>query len=281
VEAEPEVGGRMRWVRRLPTLGDWGRIVDHRQVLLSKLRNVEVITGRYLTAEDVLDYGAQLVVVATGSRWSGDGVQSSTHEPIDGASDDLPHVLTPEQVMGGKRPPGSRVIVYDAEGYFVGPGIAELLAAEGLEVHLVTSLEVVSPISDLTLEGPMLRQHLHEAGVSMHRGVTVLAVEPGRVTGEDEFEEPWSLETDGLVLVTQQVSDDALYRALEADPSALETNGIEAVYRIGDCVAPRMISEAIFDGHRLAREIDGPDPSIPRPFDRERGLPDVDPVRAG
>ena len=106
VEAEPDIGGRMRWVRRLPTLGDWGRIVDHRKVMLSKLRNVEMVTGRRLSAEDVRDYGAQLVVIATGSRWSGEGVQSSTHEPIDGASASLPHVLTPEQVMDGKRPPG-------------------------------------------------------------------------------------------------------------------------------------------------------------------------------
>jgi dimethylamine/trimethylamine dehydrogenase len=277
VEASDDIGGRMRWVRRLPTLGDWGRIVDHRKVMLSKLRNVEVITGRRLSAEDVRDYGAQLVVVATGSHWSGEGLQSSTHDPIEGASASLPHVLTPEQVMEGKRPPGGRVVVYDAEGYFVGPGIAELLANEGLEVLLVTSLEVVSPISDLTLEGPMLRQQLHEAGVTAHRGVTILAVEPGRVSGEDEYEEPWSIEADGIVLVTQQVSDDSLYRELVADPSGLDASGIDAVYRIGDCVAPRMISEAIFDGHRLAREIDGEDPAVALPFDRERKVPDVEP----
>lgn len=66
------------------------------------------------------------------------------------------------------------------------------------------------------------------------------------------------------MLVTQQVSDDALYREL-VDPGGLEAAGIEAVYRIGDCVAPRMISEAIFDGHRLAREIDGEDPSVALP----------------
>jgi dimethylamine/trimethylamine dehydrogenase len=278
VEASDVIGGRMRWVRRLPTLGDWGRIVDHRKVMLSKLRNVEVVTGRRLSAEDVRDYGAKLVVVATGSHWSGEGLQSSTHEPIEGASASLPHVLTPEQVMEGKRPPGRRVVVYDAEGYFVGPGIAELLANEGLETQLVTSLEVVSPISDLTLEGPMLRQHLHERGVTAHRSVTILAVEPGRVSGEDEFEEPWSLEADGIVLVTQQVSDDALYRELVAGPAGLEASGVEAVYRIGDCMAPRMISEAIFDGHRLAREIDGDDPSVALPFDRERNVPDVEPV---
>jgi dimethylamine/trimethylamine dehydrogenase len=246
--------------------------------MLSKLRNVEVVTGKRLSPEDVRDYGAQLVVVATGSQWSGEGLQSSTHEPIDGASASLPHVLTPEQVMDGKRPVGRRVVVYDAEGYFVGPGIAELLAKDGFEVDFVTSLDVVSPISDLTLEGPMLRQHLHDAGVTMHRGVTVLALEPGLASGEDEFEVPWSLETDGIVLVTQQVSDDALYLDLAADESALAGEGIEAVYRIGDCVAPRIISEAIFDGHRLAREIDGTDPSIALPFDRERNVPDVDPV---
>jgi dimethylamine/trimethylamine dehydrogenase len=228
----------------------------------------------------VRDYGAQLVIVATGSHWSGEGKQSSTHEPIDGASSSLTHVLTPEQVMDGKRPAGPRVVVYDAEGYFVGPGIAELLANEGFAVDLVTSLDVVSPISDLTLEGPMLRQHLHGAGVTMHRGVTILAVESGQVSGEDEFEEPWSMESDGVVLVTQQVSDDALYRELIGDRAALDAAGIDAVYRIGDCVAPRMISEAIFDGHRLAREIDGPDPSIALPFDRERNAPDVDPVTA-
>ena len=278
LEAEPEIGGQLRWVRRLPTLGDWGRIVDHRRVMLSKLRGVDVVTRRRLSTEEVLDYGAQIVVVATGSRWSGEGLQSTTHDPIEGAADDLPHVLTPEQVMEGKRPPGTRIVVYDAEGYFVGPGIAQVLAAEGLDVHLVTALDVVSPISDLTLEGPMLRRHLHDAGVVAHRGVTVTAVEPGHVSGEDAFEEPWSLEADGVVLVTQRVSDDHLYRELTSDRTRLAAAGIEAVYRIGDCVAPRMISEAIFEGHRLAREIDGPHPDVPLPFERERRIPDVEPV---
>jgi dimethylamine/trimethylamine dehydrogenase len=280
VEADAEIGGRMRWVQRLPSLGDWGRIVDHRKVMLSKLRSVEVVTGRRLSAAEVLDYGAQLVIVATGSRWSAEGLQSATHEPIEGASAGLPHVLTPERVMAGDRPSGRRVAVYDAEGYFVGPGIAELLANEGFEVELVTSLEVVSPILDLTLEGPMLRLRLHEFGVRMHRGVTILSIEEERVSGVDAFEEPWALETDGIVLVTQQVSDDALYRELVGDRARLQAAGIEAVHRTGDCVAPRMISESIFDGHRLAREIDGADPSVALPFDRERSLPEVAPLAA-
>jgi len=41
------------------------------------------------------------------------------------------------------------------------------------------------------------------------------------------------------------------------------------VHLIGDAVAPRIISEAVFDGHRLAREIDRPDPGRPVPYLRE------------
>jgi len=273
VETEDELGGKLRWIRRLPTLGDWGRIVDHRKVLLDKLPNVTVVTGKRLSAADVLDYGAAVVVLATGSNWSAEGLQSNTHEPIEGAS--LPHVLTPERVAeGGERTPGRRVLVYDAEGYFTGPGIADLLAREGLEVVLVTSLDVVSPLSDLTVEGPLLRQALHDAGVSMVTGVTLTAIEPGRARGETEFGEPWTLEVDGVVLVTQQVSDDALYHELVGDPGALAAAGIDRVIRIGDAVAPRMISEAVFEGHRAAREIELPDPMAVRLFDRERRIPE-------
>jgi dimethylamine/trimethylamine dehydrogenase len=44
------------------------------------------------------------------------------------------------------------------------------------------------------------------------------------------------------------------------------------VYRIGDCVALRLIADCVFDGHRLAREIDSPNPAAPLPFIRERRL---------
>jgi dimethylamine/trimethylamine dehydrogenase len=240
-------------------------------VQLSKLRNVEVITSRRLTAADVLDYGAQLVVVATGSRWSDTGLQGPTHEPITGAVASVPYVLTPEQVvLDGKRPSGPGVVVYDADGYYVGAGVAELLAGEGFEVHLVTPFPVVSPVSDETLEGEELRHHLHERGVVVHRDVTVTAVGPGLVGGHDEFGEPWSLAASAVVLVTMQVADDALYRELAADPDALRDAGIEGLHRIGDCLAPRMISEAVFDGHRLAMEIESDDPDVALPYARER-----------
>jgi dimethylamine/trimethylamine dehydrogenase len=260
----------MRWTRQLPTLGDWGRITDYRASQLAKLDNVEVITGRRLTGSDILDYGAQIVIVATGSTWRGDGVQPE-HADIAGADASLANVMTPEQVMvDGKRPAPGTVVVYDADGYYVGPGICEQLAGEGFEVHLVTPFGVVSPVSDESLEGDMLRPHLHKVGVTAHRGVVVTGIDGSGVYGYDEFDDPFSLPCTGAILVTQQRSDDALYNELIANQDALTSAGIHAVYSIGDAVAPRPISESVFDGHRLAREIDSDDPMRPLPYLRER-----------
>jgi dimethylamine/trimethylamine dehydrogenase len=270
VDAEREIGGIMRWVPQLPGLGEWARVLNWRRVQLEKLRNVEVLTGLRLDAEAVLAYGAELVIVATGSHWAGDGLNATTHEPIPGADPAEPWVLTPEQVMiEGKRPPGSRVVVYDAEGYFVAAGVAELLALEGYAVELITPFDVVAPVTDETLEGSLLRRRLHDAGIAMRRNLTITSIGRRSLTCETEFAEQLEIAADGIVLVTQRRSDDALYHALRADErTAVE--GIEAMYRIGDCVAPRMIAECIFDGHRLAREIDAADPSVPLPFKRER-----------
>jgi dimethylamine/trimethylamine dehydrogenase len=271
VEADPEIGGIMRWIPRLPGLGEWGRVLNWRAVQLQKLGNVEVIAGTRLDAAAVREYGAEIVVVAAGARWAGDGVNFLTHEAIPGAEASLPHVLTPEQVMlEGKLPPGERVVVFDADGYFMGPGLAEKLVADGYRVELVTCHDLVSPLSDETLEGALLRQHLHDVGVRMRTGTLLTGIEPGRLAAKDHLGEPLELEADAVVLVSQRLSDEGLYLELKEDEEALRGQGIEAVFRIGDCVAPRLIAEAIFDGHRLGREIDAEDPAVPLPYKRER-----------
>ena len=101
--------------RSCPGLGEWGRVVNYRRIQLDKLKNVEIITGTELAAKDVLDYGAEIVVAATGSSWATDGMNGITHEPIPGADATLPHVLTPEQVMVGRRR-SAKVVVVDADG---------------------------------------------------------------------------------------------------------------------------------------------------------------------
>ena len=258
---------------RLPGLSEWGRLLGWRTVQLQRLRrNVEIVTGVTIGLTDALAYGAELVIVATGSRWATDGLSGVTFAPIPGANAEGPWVLTPEQIMlEGKRPPGRRVVVYDCEGYFMGAGLAELLCEEGNEVVLATPHELAAPVCHETLERPRLLRRLHDIGVQTMTEVSLEALQPGLALGLGPFEAPVRLEFDGIVLVTQRISRDGLYRELVEQPAEiLASAGIEGVYRVGDCVAPRVLGDAIFDGHRLAREIDGRDPSLPLPYLRER-----------
>lgn len=267
IDASRELGGMLSWVSTLPTLGEWARVINYRRVQLDKHANVEVILGKRLSTDDVLAYGAEMVVIATGSRWSGDGLNFATHEPIPGADSSAAHVLTPEQIMlDGKRPAGKRVVVLDSDGYYMGPGLAEVLASEGFLVEIITPLQKVSPFSDETLEGNLLRSRLASLGITWRTLTIVDAIEPGRMLVRDSMARNDQIEMDAVVLVTHRVSNERIYLDLSADPQRLGQNGIVGVYRVGDCVAPRTFSDAILDGHRLARQIDAPDPAIPPPM---------------
>jgi dimethylamine/trimethylamine dehydrogenase len=272
VEADTEIGGCMRFIPTLPGLGEWARVVNYRRIQLDKLRNVEVIPRKRLDAEAVRDYGAEIVIVATGARWEGDGMNGVTHDLIEGAGADQPHVLTPDQVFEGK-PYGKRVVVYDTDGYFMGVSMAEKLAREGSEVTYVTPFEAIGPYTHYTLENPRLNRTLRAIGVEVASGRVLTEIQAGSVTLVDAWtEEAEQRESDSVLLVTQRVSTDALYHELKADPDALTSAGIASVFRIGDCEVPQIVADAIFSGHRLAREIDSPDPAVPLPYIRERRL---------
>lgn len=120
----------------------------------------------------------------------------------------------------------------------------------------------------------MMHRELHRLGVHLHSETMVERLDPGHVSAYDVWNPAHKeeFEVDSVVLCTARISDRDLYDELKADPVALEAEGVESVYLIGDAAAPRMIVDCIFDGHRLAREIDSPDPSVPLPFIRERRL---------
>ena len=80
-----------------------------------------------MTADDVLTYGADRVVVAVGSHWATDGLEQRDPRADPGRRcDHSPQVCTPEQVMAGNDV-GDRVIVLEAEGYYTGASVAEYL----------------------------------------------------------------------------------------------------------------------------------------------------------
>jgi dimethylamine/trimethylamine dehydrogenase len=278
IDSEAELGGHLRWLTRLPGLNEWSRIIDYRQIQLEKLENVTFCANTTLTPQEAAEYGAGIIIDATGSKWVGNGRGPFSRDGLPGADASLPYVFTPEQIMvEDKQISGNSVVILDQDGYHVAAALADKLSAEGKQVTLVSSLPEISPYTNLTLEAEFLRTKLYRQGVKM-----VVSTIPTRVSAEGLWghfayapqEDQELFAADAVVLVTQRLSNTTMYRTLIDDigRDALAAEEVSGVYRIGDSVAPRIIAEAIFDGHRLAREIDSDDPSMPLPFLRERPI---------
>ena len=113
-----ELGGRVARECRLPGLAAWGRVRDYRTEQLHKLANVSVYMESQLDAETVLEFGCPRVVIATGARWRGDGVGHHWTAPL--PIEDGSQVLTPDDLMEGRLPQGTRVVVWDDDRYYMG-----------------------------------------------------------------------------------------------------------------------------------------------------------------
>ena len=289
-EASNEIGGCVNNIMKYPGLSEWARIITYRQIQLDKLKNVEVHTGvGEMTADDVLEYGADKVVIATGAKWATDGVSSVTHDPIEGLDASLPHICTPDQIFAGKAV-GQKVLILDADGYYTGVSMAEMMADQGKDVQLITSLGSVAPYTHFTLEAPNLHRMMYEKGIhektlhwceKVEKGVATIYYlyrdgykrdsgptlgKMPRKAGTDVIK----MEFDTLIACTGRVPRNELFRELKARKSEWAANDIQGVYAAGDCYAPGLLADAIFAGHRIAREFESANPQLAQPWIRER-----------
>jgi dimethylamine/trimethylamine dehydrogenase len=291
-EAESELGGHWRFIATLPRLAEWARVIAYRENQLRKLKKqVQVHRGvGAMTADEILRYGADRVVLATGYHWCNDG-RGANYGPIPGADDSLPHILTPSQVMRGKSVPGKRALVLDGDGHFMGIALAELLADQGKQVTYVCDASDVAEYGVFTMESANNKRMLFEKGIKTYCNHWVERVEPGkaritylykygpdllgpssgRVPRRDNAGE-FDLEVDAVILVTARYSENRLWRELKARKAEWAGNDIQDIFRVGDCKAPVQLNQALWDAHRLAREFDSPHPAYPLPWIRERQL---------
>jgi dimethylamine/trimethylamine dehydrogenase len=195
------------------------------------------------------------VVIATGAWWRTDGVAHrwTTPMPIaEGAE-----VLTPDDLMEGRRPRGKRVLVWDDDHYYMGSVLAELLASEGHVVTYATAATDVSTWTRATMEQPFIQKRLLEKGISLRLTRNLEAIAPGvatlacTYTGRTE-----EIEADAVVLVTSRQPDDALAANLTARSGDWADAGIESVTSIGDALAPATIAHAVHAGRRYSEELD-------------------------
>jgi hypothetical protein len=172
--------------------------------------------------------------------------------------DELPgvqqdNVVSAWDVLRDSRPIGDRVLVLDDDGGRYTAGVAEVLLDRRKRVTVATHFNALFPATFYTLDMPFLYQRLFEKGLSYGLNVWASAIDGGSVslfniyTGAEEE----TVDVDTVVLGTGPVANDSLYFALKGQVADL--------HRIGDCVAPRKLDHAIYEGFLAGRELWSPE----------------------
>lgn len=255
LEARKELGGRVLRESALPGLNEWRRVMDWRLTQIRKMKNVRVYPSSPMTAAEILETGAQNIIIATGATWRRDGMGRTLRKSIPGC--DLQNVFSPDDLMEGsvigKLVRGNWVI-YDDDHYYMGGLLAELLAIQGFQVSLVTPAPLVSYWSQFTLEQERIQQKLMKLGVKLYPQSVLREIEKDcvRLTNTISGSEV-ELPRAGVLLVSDRISNDSLYYELKP---ALADGKIRSLRVIGDAEAPHIIAQAVFSGHLAAREFE-------------------------
>jgi dimethylamine/trimethylamine dehydrogenase len=267
-EARAELGGRVTIESKLPGLATWARVRDYRTHLIQAMGNVDVYRESPLTTEDVLEFGCDHAVIATGATWTREILSSHGYpeSEIEGEA-----VYTPDDILAGTNVEGP-VVIYDFDHYHMGSCLAELLVSQGKKVTIVTPANAVSAWTFLNNELGDIRKRMIELGVGTVFEQYLTGFSNGVVQLSSIYRgsDVCSLECGSLVVVGVKSSNDRLFLDLDSDADRLAQAGIKSVRSIGDCRAPGAIAHAVYSGHECARTIDTDD--IEKPFAWERPL---------
>ncbi len=265
-EANEELGGRVTIEAKLPGLSTWAHVRDYRTNLIQTMGNVDVYRGSPLSAQDVIDFGCDHAVIATGAQWTRE-ILSTKGYPVAGFEGKS--VFTPDDVLAGVEPEGP-VVIYDFDHYYMGSCLAELLRQRGCEVTIVTPANAVSAWTFMNNELTDIRVRMIDLGIGtvFEQYVTGLSNGAVQLASIYRDQDIGSIDCGSLLVVGVRAGDDRLYQELHADPDQLANAGIVSLRNIGDCRAPGTIAHAVYSGHECARTIDAGDTEPPFQWER-------------
>lgn len=246
-EAGPEIGGQFRLAGLQPRRGQVTDLIAWYRRQLEKL-GVDLRYNAYMDADDIAAFGADEVILATGSLPPGTGFQRALPHLATLPGLERGHVWSAEDVMTRTARLGHRVIVLDEGGNWRGCGTAWWLAEQGHEVTIVTPDGLVGKELQRSATDWPLRRALARLGVLFVTDSAIAEWTPqgarivSLLTGEVA-----PIDADDLVVATVNHADMTLRDQLEARDVACTL--------IGDANGPRNAAYAIYEGRKAALEV--------------------------
>jgi len=236
------LGGQVLTAMKGTGRDEFGVIVRNEKEQVTKAGAV-VKTGVEMTTEKVLADKPDVVIIATGSQ--------PKQNPVPGA--DSAAVFNVWQVLHNEADLGNRVCLIDYDGHQRAAATAEFMANQGKSVHMITASLFIGAELGPTQDLYLTRQRLLQKGVTFTPDIAVMEIGGDRgeklIKGFNVYSNEWNEwgGFDSVVLAMGQKADDELYLSLKGK--------VDELYRIGDAVAPRKVDMAIWEGHRIGREI--------------------------
>jgi pyruvate/2-oxoglutarate dehydrogenase complex dihydrolipoamide dehydrogenase (E3) component len=206
---------------------------------------VEVRFNTFVDGADTREFGADFVIVATGSLPRETGFQKALPHVETLPGIETGHVWAVEDVMQRNARLGKRVVLLDEGGNMRGCGTAWKIAEDGHEVTLVTPDPLVGKELQRTAADYPLRQRLAQLRVRfvLESAITHWSKEGATVLSFLDGSEQ-QIPADSLVLATTNMAEDTVARELEGTGVAFRN--------IGDSAAPRQAPFVISEGRKVA-----------------------------
>ncbi|MCW2990640.1 MAG: FAD-dependent oxidoreductase, partial [Solirubrobacterales bacterium] len=242
VEREAVLGGALRQAGLLPGRDSWLELAADLAGSLERL-GVEVRLGTPATPRLVEEIAADDVVLAVGARFVAGGFSAATPARAEIPGAERPHVVDPAVALRDPEALADRLLVFDDAGDHLAGGLALLLARTGRSVELATRHPFLGATAGLhqSHDLPWLLRELADAGVTVVTQSSLTEIGDDVATLTDVWTGARRTTAAGSVILNvMRTSESSLAEELEA-------GGIAAV-RIGDCLAPREVDDAIYEG---------------------------------
>jgi 2,4-dienoyl-CoA reductase-like NADH-dependent reductase (Old Yellow Enzyme family)/thioredoxin reductase len=237
-DKEQSTGGSARLASGIPGHEEIGHVMEYLDAAVQDL-DIEWKLGTPVQPSVLAQGNYDAVVLATGATYRGNWL---------GETGELPVLGSRQVLRDGLDDQVKRVIIFDEDGYYQAPEVAEMLAKNGRDVVIVTRFWHVGREIPAVSRVTTLRA-LDHLGVQLVPDHWLARVEGREVILEHYLSKRQTSigSADALVHIGHDSPEDDL-----ADP--LRRLGIE-VHVIGDAYQPRRIKNAITEAHALARSM--------------------------
>ncbi|WP_322529258.1 dimethylglycine demethylation protein DgcA [Salinicola sp. LHM] len=266
-EAQPQLGGQITLAAKAPQRDQIAGITRWYEMELARL-GVDIQLETRADDSMIRDRQPDVVVLANGGHPFLEQVSEW------GAEEGL--VVSSWDILSGKVEPGKNVLIYDTMCEFSGMSTADYCASQGATVEIVTD-DTKPGVAIGGTTFPTYYRSLYQNAVVMtgdlalqkvyREGDKLVALLENEYTGEHE-----ERVVDQVIVENGVRPDESLYYALkersrnrgQIDLEALyaiqpqptlSESGEFALFRLGDCVAPRNTYAAIYDALRLLKDL--------------------------